>query len=104
MKHVGIVGCSPPGPALGFETLSTEVSTLANAAPDSLQISVQAHALSDCRFRLYRAFSFIPATEAPFPLLDSTEILAQAALKVLSGERERLAAGGETAKVSNHGA
>jgi aspartate racemase len=47
MKHVGIVACSPPGAALCFEILSTEVSALANAAPGGLQVSMHAHALSD---------------------------------------------------------
>ena len=45
--HVGIVGCSPPGAALCFETLSNGASSLANTSKRKLQVSLHSHALSD---------------------------------------------------------
>jgi aspartate racemase len=45
--HVGIVGCSPPGAALCFETLSNGASSLTNTSKQKLQVSLHSHALSD---------------------------------------------------------
>jgi aspartate racemase len=46
-RHVGIVGCSPPGAALCYEVISSELSALARSSSIDLEVSMHSHSFSE---------------------------------------------------------
>jgi len=46
-RHVGIVGCSPPGAALCYEVISNELSALARSSSIDLEVSMHSHAFTE---------------------------------------------------------
>lgn len=46
-RHIGVVGCSPPGAALCYQLVSSEASTIAQQSGLEIEVSVHSHAFSD---------------------------------------------------------
>lgn len=46
-RHVGIVGCSPPGAALCYELICNQASLLSSNCDTRIEVSVHSHAFSD---------------------------------------------------------